>query len=710
MRFIHCRISEKYFKVFLSYFLIAVISVCVNMVGYSKSTYVLEQKIDENNQNVIQKIGFVVDNYFESVKNQSYSLLTSETVKRLALDLNSSYDRTHYVELLMDDMDFNNIKEVYSVVIRNKDICIKTGMGVCDLSTAYTSTLSNYGSCEEWLNNLFGQKGARIETVEKKDGSIALNIIYYIPSVAKNVAVMTELDNSYLSKLISLKTADNDSVYLMDEKGTLIAFSANALTKKKAKYLIEEDNNIVKIDDVEYIKNEIKSSVGGLTYVKLTPYEYYLEDLKIIRRNFITGFVACLFVGLLFATVFTKLSVYREKKHSLQVKYYQQKMQKEVLKKLILGKTDKTDSEYIDEITIEMNSGCYLLALFDVFVSEEKIEVFDIDYITKLYGWIETKINEHIIPIKMNYIIVDNMLVVVFGTDSDYTNNLKMAIEDICSKAKDEFNINMKCVLSNHVAELAHVYKLYRVVLENYSRLFVEEFSEHVMVCDEEKEFINEFLYDFTVEENLINLLRIGKAEDAKKLVDSLLLQSNNSSFESKKILIAEIIGTLVKVSDNFGCIGFYEEFSEYYSTSVYYKLKENIGKYINEICKSMKNEVNINNSVSKEKCREIKEYIENNYGNVSLNVNKLSYAFNVSRSWLSVNFKKTYNISISDYIVKCRIDAAKELLKTDMTITKIAEKVGFVNKDVYCRAFKKSEKITSSEYRNLIKIRNDVL
>lgn len=702
MKFMRYRISEKYLKVFISYFLIAVISVCINMTGYSKATYVLEQKLDENNQNVIQKIGVVVDNYFESVKKQSYSLLSSETVKRLALDSYSSYDRTHYVELLMDDMDFNSIKENYSVIIRNKDMCVQTGMGVCDIETAYKSTMSNYGSCEDWLNNLFGQKGARIETVEKKDGSIALNIIYYIPSLAKNIAVMAELDNAYLSKLISIKTTDNDSVYLMDDNGTLIAFSANAI--KTTKHLIEEDEKIVKIDNVEYIKNEIKSSVDGLTYIKLTPYDYYLDDLKIIRRNFIFGFVACLFIGILFAAIFAKLSVYREKKHSLQLKHYQQKMQKEVLKKLILGKTDKTDGEYIDEITLEMNSGCYLLGLFDVFVSEEDIEVLDIDYIAKLYKWIETKINEHIIPIKMNYIIVDNMLVVIFGTDSDYTNNLKTAIENICFEAKDEFSINIKCILSHYVTELTHIYKLYRIVLENYSRLFVEKIPDNVVMCDGEKEFINEFLYNFDIEENLINLLRIGKAEDANKLVSSLFSQSSNLSFTSKKFLMAEIICTLVKVSENAVCSELYEEFSEYYSTSVYYKLKENIGKYINEICKSMKNEVNINNSVSKEKCREIKEYIENNYGNVSLNVNKLSYAFNVSRSWLSVNFKKTYNISISDYIVKCRIDAAKELLKTDMTITKIAEKVGFVNKDVYCRAFKKSEKITSSEYRNLIK------
>ena len=53
--------------------------------------------------------------------------------------------------------------------------------------------------------------------------------------------------------------------------------------------------------------------------------------------------------------------------------------------------------------------------------------------------------------------------------------------------------------------------------------------------------------------------------------------------------------------------------------------------------------------------------------------------------------------VGISDYIVKCRIDKAKELLKTNMNINQIAQEVEFSGKVVYCRAFKKYENITST-------------
>ena len=68
----------------------------------------------------------------------------------------------------------------------------------------------------------------------------------------------------------------------------------------------------------------------------------------------------------------------------------------------------------------------------------------------------------------------------------------------------------------------------------------------------------------------------------------------------------------------------------------------------------------------------------------------------------------KKMGVGISDYIVKCRIDKAKELLKTDMNINQIAQEVGFSSKVVYCRAFKKYENITSTQYRKIVNANAD--
>ena len=90
------------------------------------------------------------------------------------------------------------------------------------------------------------------------------------------------------------------------------------------------------------------------------------------------------------------------------------------------------------------------------------------------------------------------------------------------------------------------------------------------------------------------------------------------------------------------------------------------------------------------------------------LDVNMLADTFNINRSWLSTKFREKMGVGLSDYIVKCRINKAKELLKTDMSINQIAEQVGFSSKVVYCRAFKKYENSTSTQYRKIVNANAD--
>lgn len=102
-------------------------------------------------------------------------------------------------------------------------------------------------------------------------------------------------------------------------------------------------------------------------------------------------------------------------------------------------------------------------------------------------------------------------------------------------------------------------------------------------------------------------------------------------------------------------------------------------------------------------KYHDVAKYIEEHYSNPMLDVNMLADVFHINRSWLSTKFREKMGVGLSDYIVKCRIKKAKELLKTDMNINQIAEQVGFSSKVVYCRAFKKYENITSMQYRKLV-------
>ena len=96
-----------------------------------------------------------------------------------------------------------------------------------------------------------------------------------------------------------------------------------------------------------------------------------------------------------------------------------------------------------------------------------------------------------------------------------------------------------------------------------------------------------------------------------------------------------------------------------------------------------------------------IKEYIDEHFRENSISLHSIAEHLNMSPSYLSVSFKKHSGQTISDYVLRVRIEHAKSLLSDHkLTITDIAQKVGYANNIGFIRAFKRLEGITPGQYR----------
>ena len=93
-----------------------------------------------------------------------------------------------------------------------------------------------------------------------------------------------------------------------------------------------------------------------------------------------------------------------------------------------------------------------------------------------------------------------------------------------------------------------------------------------------------------------------------------------------------------------------------------------------------------------------IKQYIDLNSASVS-NVNTLADEFFYSREHLSRVFKRYFNITVSDYIAICKVNASKTLLRRGLKISDVGERCGFGTQNSFLRTFKKIAKMTPSEY-----------
>lgn len=97
-----------------------------------------------------------------------------------------------------------------------------------------------------------------------------------------------------------------------------------------------------------------------------------------------------------------------------------------------------------------------------------------------------------------------------------------------------------------------------------------------------------------------------------------------------------------------------------------------------------------------------IEAYIQEHYRDQMMCATSIADAFKISPSYLSRIFKSDMGIGIVEYIHRIRIDAAKDLLMDpNLTIDTVAQMVGFSNRWVLTRVFKKTVGITPGAYRD---------
>ncbi|MBE6912131.1 MAG: helix-turn-helix transcriptional regulator [Ruminococcaceae bacterium] len=94
-----------------------------------------------------------------------------------------------------------------------------------------------------------------------------------------------------------------------------------------------------------------------------------------------------------------------------------------------------------------------------------------------------------------------------------------------------------------------------------------------------------------------------------------------------------------------------------------------------------------------------IHQYLTENYRE-KITLDNLCFLFGTNKTTLCREFKAKYGRTVQEYIHHLRIREAKSLLKEgELTVTEIADKVGYSSVHYFCRAFKALEGKAPGEY-----------
>lgn len=217
--------------------------------------------------------------------------------------------------------------------------------------------------------------------------------------------------------------------------------------------------------------------------------------------------------------------------------------------------------------------------------------------------------------------------------------------------------------------------------------------------------------YLLKLESEIIQEIRVGNLENAKKILEKLVLKFfvySKGRIEVYKGLSMEFIGLLVRLSTESE-MDFNEsirisspKFGELEEADTLEKVMLwllNAGNsYIEELL-AQNGLDNGNDTINKAVF-----FIQNNFTSATLSLAEVSKACFISPAYLSRLFKKEKGYSITKHINNVRIEQAKLLLQTpEITVMDVAYRVGYNDRSYFNKVFKQITGLSPNEYRKKI-------
>lgn len=246
----------------------------------------------------------------------------------------------------------------------------------------------------------------------------------------------------------------------------------------------------------------------------------------------------------------------------------------------------------------------------------------------------------------------------------------------------------------------------YRTAQSALDYRFILGTGKAIYIDDVEPDNSIQLQFDEQEERSLLNAIKISSEEEIAKIIDKLFKKIEDLllPFNQYRIYIMEIMTSILKLVQAYK-LDIIEIFGENFNGYIYIDSFDSIYEmkkwFIN---KSIK----VNDCIKRERINssmllieKAKQYVNDNYNDCELSVEKLCSHLHVSPTYFSTIFKRQTEMNFVNYLTTVRLEEAVKLLNTtdDKTYI-IAEKVGYPEANYFSYVFKRKFGVSPSKYR----------
>ena len=297
-----------------------------------------------------------------------------------------------------------------------------------------------------------------------------------------------------------------------------------------------------------------------------------------------------------------------------------------------------------------------------------------------------------------SYILQYQERLVIYSFSNN--RNLVVLCDRIVAAAEKLWDLGLIIGISNpcsslHNANLSYLQAVRALNLDflnNEQRIFF--YSDLQLHQDESPS-----LLDLTLDESLIIN---GSQDDVRRAFDNIAKSLAEAQLSEQRLSStqAELSSQLLRLADDFDV----DVFSKYPVQRIYNNFQDinGWGHLITQIAEYINREIQDKNySSGTMLMARAKSYIDENYTDPELSLDRVCDHLDISASYFSALFKREFSQTFLQYLTSLRIQRACALLiNTDRKSSQIAQDVGFTSPNYFSYRFRQYVKTSPVEYR----------
>ncbi|MGG6312438.1 helix-turn-helix domain-containing protein [Paenibacillus macerans] len=415
-----------------------------------------------------------------------------------------------------------------------------------------------------------------------------------------------------------------------------------------------------------------------------------------------------------------------------QLQKHQQVLRSNMIYRLLKGKTDTLVpyEEAFRSFHMPLHSQDFAVILFAVENEESlyaKLPGIDLNERSKLIQLIISNVVEELASGRRHagYVAeVNDMMVCLVNLKAD-SSDWSRDLYEIAAEAQrflERYDMELTLSISGMHTSWIGIAEAYREAVDAMEYKMVLGKKGIISYRDIQSEAAPDapygYYYPLQVEQQLINFIRAGDTGRAGAYMNEITKRNLDKpvmSLTVAKCLMFNLVGTMMKVihemggHDDDGSLADYQQWiDDILSCDTVQEMQSALQALLEEVCVFAADKRASHVSREREDslrslAERVADYIERHYCDVNLNVNAIGEHFDMKGSYLSKLYKNQTGEGLLDSIHKCRIERAKEIMRTKPdSISEISRVVGYNDAATFIRVFKKYEGITPGKYKEI--------